>query len=102
MCPLQEVKQIIYEASKGSKYFQAQEKKDAELTVKVNRLTAHLGRLLKERKGNVKAEEARVDEMLAELEKTRVLSETIVVVDAGEWARRSHSPYDAMLTSLLF
>ena len=50
----------------------------------------------------MKAEEARVDEMLAELEKTRVLSETIVVVDAGEWARRSHSPYDAMLTSLLF
>jgi len=80
----EEVRQIIYEASKSSKYFIAQQEKDAQLTVRVDALVARLNRLLAERGGNVRAEQARVDEMIAEMEKTRVLTETIVVVDAGE------------------
>lgn len=81
----EEVRQIIYEASKNSKYFVAQQEQDAQLTVRVDALVARLNRLLSERGGNVRAEQARVDEMIAELEKTRVLTETIVVVDAGEY-----------------
>lgn len=77
-----QVKAIIYEASKGSKYFLAQQQKDAELTVRVDRLVAHFDSLLKKQGGVVTNEERLVDEMLAEMEKSRVLSETIVVVDA--------------------
>lgn len=47
---------------------------------------AHLSKLVKERGGNLKAEEDRVDDMIREMEKERVLTETVVVVDAGGFA----------------
>jgi DNA polymerase kappa len=80
----EETRQIIYEASKGSKYFQAQQQRDLDLTVRVDKLVAYLDKLVKERGGNVRAEEDRVDEMLKEMEKERVLTETVAVVDAGQ------------------
>lgn len=78
------MKRIIYDVSKGSKYFQAQEKSDAILTVKVDKLLARLEQRVREKGGDLRAEEASVDAMLAEMEKTRNTNETIVVVDAGE------------------
>lgn len=81
----EEVRQIIYEASKNSKYFVAQQEKDAQLTTRVDALLGRLNRLLAERGGDVRAEQARVDEMIAEMEKTRGLTETMVVIDAGEY-----------------
>lgn len=80
----EETRQIIYEASKGSKYFQAQQQRDLDLTVRVDKLVAYLDKLVKERHNRLQAEEDRVDEMLKEMEKERVLTETVAVVDAGQ------------------
>lgn len=51
------VKQIIYEASKGSKYFLNEKRKDEELTIKVNKLVAHVDQLVEERGGDLRQEE---------------------------------------------
>lgn len=95
----EEVKQIIWEASKGSKYFlvsppprtqrssahlcdwQDQQRRDEELTVKVNKLTHHLDSLVQQRGNDLRAEEALVDQKLAAYERKRDLSQTIVVVE---------------------
>ncbi|KDE05235.1 hypothetical protein MVLG_04370 [Microbotryum lychnidis-dioicae p1A1 Lamole] len=97
-----EVKQIIYEASKGSAYFKQQEKRDAELTLKVDVMVSRLEREIKSRRGNLSAEEALADAMIAEMEKTRVLSETIVVVDADAFYASCHQREDPSLAGKAF
>ncbi|SCV73369.1 BQ2448_7295 [Microbotryum intermedium] len=97
-----EVKQIIYEASKGSAYFKQQEKRDAELTLKVDAMVSRLEGEVKSRRGNLRAEEAMVDAMIAEMEKTRVLSETIVVVDADAFYASCHQREDPSLVGKAF
>lgn len=80
----EEVKRIIYEASKGSKFFLDQQRRDAELTIKVDAMLARLDRAVAERGGDLSAEEDAVDGMIDALERERNLGETIIVVDAGE------------------
>jgi DNA polymerase kappa len=78
----EEVKRIIYEASKGSKYFAKQQAEDLKLTEKVEVLNRTLEELKRERGGDLSEEEALVDEMIRKLEEGRVVDECIVVVDA--------------------
>ncbi|KIJ49550.1 hypothetical protein M422DRAFT_27916 [Sphaerobolus stellatus SS14] len=74
-----EINRIIAEASKGSKFYDNEKRKDAELTQKI-------ARLLKERDGLMKdvdvgKVEAALDRTLVELEAKRDLSQYIVHVD---------------------
>ncbi|ODQ51250.1 DNA/RNA polymerase [Saitoella complicata NRRL Y-17804] len=72
------INRIIYEASKGSKFFENEKRKDAELTAKIRRVQAKL----KELEGHdLRGEVRRADELLAKLEQSRDLSQCIVHVD---------------------
>ncbi|KAG5647040.1 hypothetical protein DXG03_001410 [Asterophora parasitica] len=74
-----EINRIIAEASKGSKFYDNEKKKD-------NEVTERIGRILKQRddalKGvDIKCVEQSADRLIAELEGHRDLSQTIVHVD---------------------
>ena len=72
------VSEIIYEASKGSKFFNREEAKDATLTKKINAILARrrqLDRL------DLSSDQRRADEHIASLEMGRDLSQTIVHID---------------------
>ncbi|CZT16599.1 related to DNA polymerase IV, DNA-damage-inducibile protein dinP [Ramularia collo-cygni] len=76
------VSEIIYNASKGSRYFNNEEEKDKQLTVKINSI------LLKRREleridaaGGLQNEKKKADNYIAELEYGRDLSQAIVHVD---------------------
>jgi DNA polymerase kappa len=76
------VSAIIYEASKGSKYFNNEEQKDKTLTVKINRILAKKRELERiESQGSLKSELKRADDCISELEYGRDLSQLIVHVD---------------------
>jgi len=76
------VSEIIYNASKGSKYFNNEENKDKTLTVKINRVLAKKHELERiEAQGGLKNEIKRADDYIAELEYGRDLSQVIVHVD---------------------
>ncbi|KAK5113621.1 hypothetical protein LTR62_003248 [Meristemomyces frigidus] len=76
------VSEIIYNASKGSKYFNNEEHKDKNLTVKINRILAKKRELQRiEAQGGLKQEKKKADDCIAELEYGRDLSQTIVHVD---------------------
>ena len=69
---------IIYEASKGSKYFNNEEAKDKTLTVKIDRILALKAQL----EGlDLKSDLRRADEYIASLELSRDLSQTVVHID---------------------
>lgn len=89
----EEVKKIIYEASKGSPYFLNEQKRDEELSVKVEKLVAKVDALVAAKGGNLRKEEAAADAMIRELEKTRDLSQTVVVVDADAFYGTPSSLY---------
>lgn len=80
-----QVKQIIYEASKGSAYYLNEKRKDALLSVKVAGMVERVNGLVRARGGNLEREEAAADAMIREIEKKRDLSQAIIVVDAGQW-----------------
>jgi hypothetical protein len=84
----EEVKRVIYEASKGSDFFKDQERKDADLTMKVDSVIQRLQILIDQRDGVLEEEEILVDQMIARLELERNLKETIVVVDADAFYAR--------------
>jgi hypothetical protein len=84
----EEVKRVIYEASKGSDYFKDQERKDRDLTIKVDSVIQRLQILIDQRDGVLEEEEILVDQMIARLELERNLKETIVVVDADAFYAR--------------
>ncbi|KAL8276381.1 hypothetical protein RQP46_011226 [Phenoliferia psychrophenolica] len=86
----EEVKRIIYEASKGSPYFINEQRKDAELTAKVDAMVARLDAQIKAKGGNLKFEEAAADDIIRQLEKQRDLSQAIVVVDADAFYASCH------------
>ena len=72
------VAEIIYEASKGSKYFNNEEVKDKNLTVKIDRilkLKAQLEQL------DLKQDLRRADSYITELELARDLSQYVVHID---------------------
>ncbi|KAJ5580317.1 uncharacterized protein N7459_006302 [Penicillium hispanicum] len=74
----QKVSEIIYNASKGSKFFNHEQERDRNLTVKIERILKEKARL---EKLDLSHELRRADEFLAELELTRDLSQYVTHVD---------------------
>ncbi|KAJ5175744.1 uncharacterized protein N7482_001621 [Penicillium canariense] len=74
----QKVSEIIYNASKGSKFFDHEQERDRNLTVKIERILKEKARL---EKLDLSHDLRRADEYLAELELSRDLSQYIVHVD---------------------
>lgn len=72
------VSEIIYNASKGSRFFNNEENKDKNLTVKINRILARKRQL---EKLDLKHDLRKADEHIAELEISRDLSQHIVHID---------------------
>ncbi|EME50053.1 hypothetical protein DOTSEDRAFT_164998 [Dothistroma septosporum NZE10] len=76
------VSEIIYEASKGSKYFNNEEVKDKNLTVKINRMLAKKREMQRiEAQGGLKNDLKKADDYIAELEYGRDLSQAVVHID---------------------
>ncbi|KIK67147.1 hypothetical protein GYMLUDRAFT_37190 [Collybiopsis luxurians FD-317 M1] len=74
-----EINRIIAEASKGSKFYENEKKKDKELTQRIEKLMQIRERALKE--ADLVQVESSVSHLLAELESQRDLSQIIVHVD---------------------
>ena len=72
------VSEIIYNASKGSKYFNHEQQRDRNLTAKIERILNQKARL---EKLDMTHELRRADEYIAELERTRDLSQYVIHVD---------------------
>ena len=72
------VSEIIYEASRGSKFFNNEEVKDKTLTVKIDRILRKKAEL---EKLDLKSEIRRADDYIATLELSRDLSQTLVHID---------------------
>lgn len=70
--------EIIYQASKGSKFFAREEERDRILTARIERLRAEKTRLERQ---DLSAELRRADEYIAQLERSRDLSQIVVHVD---------------------
>ncbi|KAK6435805.1 hypothetical protein LTR95_008005 [Oleoguttula sp. CCFEE 5521] len=76
------VSEIIYNASKGSRYFNNEENKDRNLTVKINRILAKKRELERvEAQGGLKNDLRKADEYIAELELSRELDQVLVHMD---------------------
>nr|POF24736.1 dna polymerase kappa [Quercus suber] len=76
------VAEIIYNASKGSKFFNNEETKDKALTVKITRILAKKRELERiEAAGGLKNELKRADEYVAEMEYARDLTQAVIHVD---------------------
>ncbi|KAF2717124.1 DNA/RNA polymerase [Polychaeton citri CBS 116435] len=76
------VSEIIYNASKGSKYFNNEENKDKNLTVKIGRILAKKRELERiESSGGLRQELKKADEHIAKLECERDLSQAVVHID---------------------
>lgn len=73
-----QVSDIIYDASKGSKFFAHEENRDKLLTVKIEKILEKKARL---EKLNLTRDQKKADEYVAELELSRDLSQIIVHVD---------------------
>jgi DNA polymerase kappa len=73
-----QVSEIIYEASKGSKFFNNEEVKDKTLTTKIDRILKRKAQL---EKLDLKSDLRRADDYIATLELSRDLSQTIVHID---------------------
>ncbi|BGP17566.1 hypothetical protein JCM10213_004107 [Rhodosporidiobolus nylandii] len=95
----EEVQRIIYDASKGSKYFNDQQRRDQELEVKSKRLQARLEQALAEARGD---EEDRVDRILEQLEEKRDLSRVIALIDADAFYAACHQREDPSLEGKAF
>ncbi|KAG8926671.1 hypothetical protein FRC01_008524 [Tulasnella sp. 417] len=74
-----EISRIIAEASVGSKFYENERKKDEELTAKIESLKKKKDELM--RVANLAAVEASADRLVAEIEATRDLTQTIVHID---------------------
>ncbi|CAK4029083.1 DNA polymerase kappa [Lecanosticta acicola] len=76
------VSEIIYNASKGSKYFTNEEAKDKNLTVKINRILAKKRELERiEAQGGLKNDMKKADDYITQLESSRDLSQYIIHCD---------------------
>ncbi|KAJ5457364.1 hypothetical protein N7530_012638 [Penicillium desertorum] len=74
----QKVSEIIYNASKGSKFFNHEQERDRNLTLKIERIVKEKARL---ERLDLNSELRRADEYLAELELSRDLSQHVIHVD---------------------
>ncbi|KAL8733951.1 MAG: hypothetical protein Q9181_003364 [Wetmoreana brouardii] len=74
----QKVSEIIYNASKGSKFFNHEEFRDKNLTKKIEKILARKRQL---ERIDLASDLRRADEYIAELELSRDLSQTVVHVD---------------------
>ncbi|KAJ9503910.1 hypothetical protein H2202_001049 [Exophiala xenobiotica] len=72
------VSEIIYEASKGSKFFSNEEAKDKNLTTKIDRILKQKAQL---EKLDLKSDLRRADDYIASLELSRDLSQYVVHID---------------------
>ncbi|KAH8928447.1 IMS-domain-containing protein [Atractiella rhizophila] len=97
----EEVRQIIYDASKGSKYFKNQEERSDKVEKRIEQMMVRLEEMLKTKK-DLTPEEKTVDRMLLDLEKTRDLSQTIVVVDADAFYASVEELYNPELKGKIF
>ncbi|GAB7358309.1 hypothetical protein MBLNU230_g2382t1 [Neophaeotheca triangularis] len=78
----QKVSEIIYNASKGSRFFNNEENKDKNLTVKISRILAKKRELERiEVQGGLKNDQKKADDLIAELEYSRDLSQVLVHID---------------------
>jgi DNA polymerase kappa len=75
---LWQVSEIIYNASKGSKYFNNEEARDKNLTQKIERILTKKQQL---EKLDLASDRRKADDYIAELELSRDLSQVIVHVD---------------------
>lgn len=75
---LKKVSEIIYEASKGSKFFNNEEKKDQNLTNRIDRILKSKAEL---EKLDLKHELRRADDYIGTLELSRDLSQYVVHID---------------------
>ncbi|BGP25712.1 hypothetical protein JCM10295v2_004645 [Rhodotorula toruloides] len=94
-----EVQRIIFEASKGSKYFNDQQRRDKELEIKVNRIKGILASKELTAKGD---EEQKVDAILEELAEKRELSRVIALIDADAFYAACHELEDPSLKGTAF
>ncbi|GAA5839368.1 hypothetical protein JCM9279_005919 [Rhodotorula babjevae] len=94
-----EIAQITYDASKGSKYFFDQKRRDEAVQVKVVRLQGHLARELLTASGD---EEYKVDAILDELKEKRDLSRVIALIDADMFYGACHVREDPSLKGKAF
>jgi DNA polymerase kappa len=74
----QKVSEVIYEASRGSKFFNNEEVKDKTLTTKIDRILKRKAQL---EKLDLKTDLSRADDYITSLELSRDLSQTIVHID---------------------
>ncbi|KAF2110023.1 DNA polymerase kappa [Lophiotrema nucula] len=74
----QKVSEVIYNASKGSKFFNNEEVKDKNLTEKITRILTRKRQL---EKLDVSSDLRRADDYIAELELSRDLSQIVVHID---------------------
>lgn len=74
----QKVSEIIYNASKGSKFFNNEEVKDKNLTEKISRILAKRAQL---EKIDLTSDLRRADDYIAELEMSRDLSQVVIHID---------------------
>ncbi|KAJ5557966.1 DNA-repair protein UmuC-like N-terminal [Penicillium sp. DV-2018c] len=72
------VSEIIYNASKGSKFFNREQDRDRNLTIKIERILKEKARL---ERLDLSHDLRRADEYLAELESSRDLSQHVIHVD---------------------
>ena len=76
------VSEVIYNASKGSKFFNNEETRDKTLTVKISRILAKKRELERiEAQGGLKNDVKKADDYIAELEYGRDLSQVVVHID---------------------
>ncbi|GAA5991851.1 hypothetical protein JCM5350_002724 [Sporobolomyces pararoseus] len=95
----QEVQKIIYEASKGSKYFNDQERKNKEVDAKGEKLKA---RLAEERLSATGTEAETTDIIIEQLEEKRDLSRVIALIDADAFYASVHELEDPKLKTIPF
>ncbi|KAF5351766.1 hypothetical protein D9756_007614 [Leucocoprinus leucothites] len=74
-----EINRIIADVSKGSKFYENEKKKDKELTERINKVLKIRNEVT--RGVDISKVEANVDQLIAELESQRDLTQTIVHVD---------------------
>ncbi|PBP26755.1 impB/mucB/samB family protein [Diplocarpon rosae] len=74
----QKVSEIIYNASRGSKYFNNEEVRDKNLTQKIERI---LGKKKQLEKLDLASDRRKADDYIAELELSRDLSQVVVHID---------------------
>ncbi|GAA5875360.1 hypothetical protein JCM8547_003214 [Rhodosporidiobolus lusitaniae] len=95
----EEVQRIIYDASKGSRYFNDQERRDNDLAVKSKKLQALLAEAEKTVRGD---EEGIVDRIIEQLEEKRDMSRVIALIDADAFYAACHQREDPSLEGTAF